>query len=110
MIDPLSALKSLNRPTLLVTAARLALPGYSREKELPRLLNTPNVPGRNQCILKLMELESELNAQRRAKDHVYGPARHVKILSALMHESQHPRAPKRRQLKASATSDFLRAI
>lgn len=111
MIDPLSAVKELQRPTLLVTAARFGLPNYKREKAIRRILGTAVIPGRKQCVLRLMEMELELETARRAKDPAYVPARHVKILTALMHEAQRPRGGGvKRQENASATSDFLRAI
>lgn len=111
MIDPLSAAKELQRPTLLVTAARFGLTNFKRGKAIGRILGTTDIPGRNQCILRLMELERDLEMARRAKDPAYVPARHVKVLTALMHEAQRSRGGSvKRQENASATSDFFRAM
>lgn len=112
MIDPLTALGALHRPTLLVKAAKIASHYYSREKTVRRLLGKPTLPGRKECILRLMELEREMDVARQHKNPAYSVARHVELLTALMHEAQTPRAvyKERSQVKASATADFLRAI
>ena len=112
MIDPLDALKSLRRPALLVKAARMAMPYYSKEKSIRSLLGQAALPGRKECILRLMEREREMDVARQHKNPAYSVARHIEVLTALMHEAQTPRAvdKERPQLKASATSPFLRAI
>ncbi len=100
MEDALTMISRLKRPTLLVRTARHGLADYKRVVHLRRLLKTEAVPGPSQAIIKLMDLEVELDHQRQNKRAEYSVARHVEALVALMSEA--------RILKASQASKAAR--
>ncbi|AKS45965.1 hypothetical protein SAMN05444287_1070 [Octadecabacter temperatus] len=100
MEDALTMISRLKRPTLLVRTARHGLADYKRVIHLRRLLKTEAVPGPSQAIIKLMDLEVELDLQRQNKRAEYSAARHVEALVALMSEA--------RILKASQASKIAR--
>lgn len=84
-------LNALQRPTLLVQAARSGLASYRREAHLGRALGKV---GHTRLVMppaaleKLLDVEDELNQQRRAHDTGYCYARHVEVLIAIMGEAQ----------------------
>jgi hypothetical protein len=95
MQDILGMVGSLNRPRLLVRAARFGLDGYNRASHLPRLLGGL-VPERSgAAILQLLAIEAELEARRTAGAADYAYARHVEVLIALMGEARLLRATSR---------------
>ena len=105
MNDPLSMLKSLTRPQLLVTAAKVAGQGYQREKTLRRLLKTPAPAGHNEATVRLLMLEQEHETARKLRLASYSAAKHVAVLGALMAEGRAlDRRARQVQAKASATS------
>lgn len=72
------------RPRLLMTAARLGLPDYRRERDLPRLLR-----GVGGDVLSALEtLESEAEQLRRDGDGRWSCTRHVDLVIALLAERQ----------------------
>ena len=92
MFDILGMVAALNRPGLLVRTARYGLDDYRREVHLPRLLAT-NAPVKNgDALLRLMDIERELNDQRVADHAEYSFARHIDILIAIMGETRLLRA------------------
>ena len=101
MTDPLTLLEALNRPGLLVQAARLALSGYNRGRHLRRLIGQTALPGTAESALRLMALEADLEQSRLSRDAAYSPARHVTVLTALMHEAS-LLAARRREILARA--------
>lgn len=94
MQDVLTLISSLKRPTLLVRTARHGLQDYDRIVHLRRLLKTETLPGPGQAIIKLLELEAMLNAQRKEKRAEYSVARHIEVLVALMCEASILKASK----------------
>lgn len=92
MQDILSMIASLNRPRLLVQAARFGVDQYNRLAHLPRLLGTLALPRSGAAILRLMEIEADLNDRRLAQAADYPVARHVEILIAIMGEARELRA------------------
>ncbi|WP_300029951.1 DUF6477 family protein [uncultured Roseobacter sp.] len=95
MQDVLSMLHALRRPPLLMRAARIGADDYRRATHLPRLLGYGHLPRHSAALLRLMELEANLNSQRLASDTGYSLVRHVDILIAMLGEA--------RVLKASQT-------
>lgn len=89
MNDPLNLLKSLTRPSLLVTAARYAAQGYQRDRVLRRVLKTNPPTGHGEAVIKLLILERELDEARRTRIAGYSAARHITVLSALIAEGGH---------------------
>ncbi len=88
MQDVLSMLQGLHRPRLLMRAARIGAEDYRRESHLSRLLGYGNLPRHTQALLRLMEIEAELNAQRVEDDSSYNLLRHIDILIAIVGESR----------------------
>jgi hypothetical protein len=92
MLDLLGMVRSLNRPALLVRSARFGVDDYSRDLHLRRILRDDTVPRPGAAILKLLEIEADMNDQRQAKAAEYSCARHVEVLIALMGEARVLRA------------------
>lgn len=86
MEDVLTQISRLERSTLLVRTARHGIENYNPIVHLRRFLKMEVLPGPGKAILKLMELESMLDAQRVAKRADYSVARHVELIVALMCE------------------------
>lgn len=97
MQDLLSMLHTLHRPRLMMRAARIGAETYSRTNHLPRLLGYGVMPRHGAALMKLMELEAELNDQRKAADAGYSLIRHIDILIAMVGEA--------RVLKATQLAD-----
>ncbi|WP_375172969.1 DUF6477 family protein [Pseudooceanicola sp.] len=74
----------LRRPRLLVEAAQVAQEHYDRGRDLTRLLG--QVPNPGAAIVRLMDIETALNATRRRDS--YRAAAHVAVLGALMAEAR----------------------
>lgn len=92
MHDLAGLIAALHRPRLLVQAARFGVDDYRRTHRLPRLLRTAVIPGTGPAILALIEIERELNDQRRQPGAPYSPAVHVDVLIALLGEARALRA------------------
>ena len=88
MEDVLTQVSRLKRPALLVRTARHGIQAYNRVVHLRRSLKTETLPGPGQAIVKLMELEVVMNAQRLEHRAEYSVARHVELLVAIMSEAQ----------------------
>ncbi|WP_299686824.1 DUF6477 family protein [uncultured Tateyamaria sp.] len=88
MQDVLTMLQSLHRPRLLMRAARIGAEDYRRGAHLPRLLGYGNLPRHTQALLRLMEIEAELNAQRIEDESAYNLLRHIDILIAIVGEAR----------------------
>lgn len=92
MKDLLGLLSDLKRPRLLIQAARLGTEDYRRETHLQRHLGYGNLPRHGAALMRLMEKEAVMNAERKTGDACYSIARHVDILIAIMGEAQLLRA------------------
>ncbi len=88
MLDIHTLLKNLKRPKLLVQAARFGTDTFRRETDLVRLLQTTSLPGPTEAIMRLLDLESELNDERKMHLASYSLARHVEALTAIMSEQR----------------------
>jgi hypothetical protein len=88
MQDILGIIGSLNRPRLLVQAARFGVDDYVRTSTLPRLLGQIVLPRSGETILRLIEIEADLDEARRGHASDYSIARHVEVLIALMGEAR----------------------
>ncbi|MDE4174517.1 DUF6477 family protein [Phaeobacter sp. PT47_59] len=87
MQDVLSRLAALRRPRLLVRTARIGASTYARSQSLHRLLGYGSLPNSTAAILKLLDLEYDLNDRRLSGDAAYTMARHIDVLIALMGEA-----------------------
>lgn len=92
MQDVLSMLQTLRRPRLLMRAARIGADDYRRQSFLPRLLGYGVMPRHGAALIKLMEIEAELNLQRKTADTGYSLVRHVDVLIAMVGEAREMRA------------------
>ncbi len=88
MQDLLSMLTSLRRPRLLVRAARCGAAEYRRDRHLLRLLGYGGLPRPAPALMKLMDIERELDDLRRSGDTAYSLTRHIDVLIAMMGEAQ----------------------
>lgn len=88
MQDVLTYLSTMNRPRLLVRAARIGAEDYRRDVHLPRLLGQSTLPRSAESLLKLSEIEADINARRLAGDAGYSLTRHVDVLIALVAEAR----------------------
>lgn len=88
MNTPQQILQSLNRPQLLVRAARVWLPDFNRERSMRRIFPgiVPPSPGR--AFDALMEQEQAIDAIRREGAASYSAARHIEVLVALIVEAR----------------------
>ncbi|MFL4471018.1 DUF6477 family protein [Tateyamaria armeniaca] len=73
MQDILSMLNALHRPRLLIRAARIGAEDYRRAAHLPRILGYGHLPRHGNALMRLMEVEGELNALRLGEDLVLQP-------------------------------------
>jgi len=92
MTDLLTILNQLRRPKLLLQAARFGMLEYRRESALRRLLTITRLPGNGAALAALMEMEDEMEDQRRTNDAGYSAARHVEVMIAIMGEARLLRA------------------
>ncbi len=92
MQDVLSYIGQMNRPRLLVRAARIGAQEYRRDVHLPRLIGQARLPRSSEALLRLSEIESELNAKRLADNAGYSLPRHIEVLIAMVAEAHLLRA------------------
>jgi len=88
MQDLLSMLNKLHRPRLLMRAARIGAEEYRRTTHLPRILGFGVLPRHGTALLKLMDIEAELNDLRKDGDAGYSLVRHVDVLIAMVGEAR----------------------
>ncbi|TDE38378.1 DUF6477 family protein [Antarcticimicrobium sediminis] len=87
MKDLHSLLATCRRPRLLVRAARIGAQEYRRDRHLLRLLGYGGLPSPAPALIRLMEMEGELNDSRRENDAGYSLIRHLDILIAIVGEA-----------------------
>lgn len=92
MQDMLSMLNALHRPSLMMRAARIGAEDYCRTSHLPRLLGYGVLPRHAPALMKLIEIEADLEEQRASKNANYGLVRHIDVLIALVSEARALRA------------------
>ena len=88
MQDVLSMLSSLRRPRLLIRAARIGARDYRRDRHLRRLLGYGALPRPTPALMRLAEMEREMDEARRADEAGYSLTRHLDLLIAMMGEAQ----------------------
>ena len=87
MKDILGLLQDIRRPRLLIRAARLGAEEYRRDRHLQRLLGYGSLPRSAVALLRLIEIEREMNDQRREADAGYSLSRHLDVLIAMVGEA-----------------------
>jgi len=88
MQDVLTMLQNLRRPRLMMRAARIGAEDYRRTIHLPRLLGYGSQPQHAAALMKLMQIEAELEDQRKEEDASYSLLRHIDVLIALVGEAR----------------------
>lgn len=88
MQDIFSMLNALQRPRLLMRAARIGAEEYRRNIHLPRILGYSTLPRHVNALMKLMEIEQTLNTQRKEGDAGYSLITHVDVLIAMVGEAR----------------------
>ena len=87
MTDIFKTVKSLNRPSLLIRAARIGLLNYNRNRDLKKIVRDENVPAYGKALPKLISVENQMEGKRLEGDNAYSIANHVLVLIALMAET-----------------------
>jgi hypothetical protein len=92
MQDALTILHKLRRPKMLMRAAQIGVAEYKRVAHLPRLLGYGRMPKQSEAILKLIEIEKNLKALRKAGESADNPLRHIDVMIAIVGEARDLRA------------------
>ncbi|MEP1767469.1 MAG: DUF6477 family protein [Sulfitobacter sp.] len=92
MKDIHSLLATLHRPRLLMRAARIGAQEYSRNGHLPRLLGYGALPRPAEALMRLIDIEAELERQRIGNEAAYRIVAHVDVLIAIVGEARALRA------------------
>jgi Family of unknown function (DUF6477) len=87
MRDIRTALESMRRPRLLMSAARSGLVNYKRDRDLRRLIGTEPRTPMDVTLPKLLCEERRLEAIRLTGDAAYPVGRYVDVLIALLAEA-----------------------
>ncbi len=92
MFDILGMATALKRPTFMVQTARFGVDDYQRDRHLARILRTPTLPNVGEALIKLLDLEKQLEGCRKDRTAGYSFARHIDVLIAIMAEAKTLRA------------------
>lgn len=84
----MTMITTLRRPRLLSRAAKLGAKDYNRDRHLQRVLGYGSIPGTGAALIRLIEIERELDLQRQEDDAAYSLVRHLDVLIALIGEAQ----------------------
>jgi hypothetical protein len=88
MTSLLDALSQINRPRLLIRAARFGLEDYNRNRDLKRILRGDSIQAPSSVLPRLMDLEAAQEDTRRRGDAAYSVSSHLEILIAIMAEAR----------------------
>ena len=88
MQDIHSLLAAMHRPRLLMRAARIGAQDYRRAGHLPRLLGYGALPRHGPALMRLIDIEGELERQRATNDAGYSLISHVDVLIAILGEAR----------------------
>ncbi|SMP12584.1 DUF6477 family protein [Shimia sagamensis] len=92
MQDTLAKLEQLNRPRLLIRAAKAGATEYARDQDLRRHISHHSLPQYSEALSYLYELENTVDQQRRNGSAAYSIVKHVDLLIAMLGEAQLLRA------------------
>ncbi|MFN3209586.1 MAG: DUF6477 family protein [Roseovarius sp.] len=92
MTDIIATLDGLQRPRLLIRAARHGAAAYRREMHLARHLDPGSLPDAETALRHLVEIEAEMEVARTGRHAHYAVARHLDVLIAIMGEARLLRA------------------
>ncbi len=82
-----AVLSRLNRPKILLRAAKIGLGTYSRNKDLQRLLKRTYTPKPPQAFRLLIAHETTLEKARITGNAAYDMKRHIQVMTALLQEA-----------------------
>ncbi|WP_323769182.1 DUF6477 family protein [Antarctobacter sp.] len=88
MKDILGLLNDLRRPRILIRASRIGAQDYRRNPHLHRLIGYGALPRPGAALMRLMEMEADLDDKRLKDDAAYSVSRHVEVLTAMMGEAR----------------------
>ena len=88
MLDIKTRLAMLKRPSLLTRAARFGVDEYRRNVHLRRILQNEALPRHGEALIRLLEIEEEMNTLRCARSGNYAPGKHVEVLIAIAGEAR----------------------
>lgn len=88
MQDVMTMLQNLRRPRLMMRAARIGAEEYRRTVHLPRHLGYGALPQHAAALMKLIQIEAEMEDQRKVEDAGYSLMRHIDVLIALVGEAR----------------------
>jgi len=88
MTDLKAAITGLERPRLLIRAARAGLADYDRRRDLGRLIGMTTPQGPDRTLPRLIEAEDQQEERRREGSLTYSFSRHIDLLIALMAEAR----------------------
>lgn len=88
MCELKSHLRTLKRPSLLIRAARIGVPDYSRQRDLRRLTRVAVPKSPHRALPALISMEEKIEERRVTGDANYSLARHVDVLIAMMGEAR----------------------
>jgi hypothetical protein len=92
MRDLIGMISALKRPGILVRTAKIGADEYRRDVHLRRILKSEAPAKTGEAILRILEIESEINERRIANHAEYSVAEHVDVLIALLGEARIHRA------------------
>lgn len=92
MTDIFGLLAQMKRPGLLIRAARGGADLYNRSGHLSRVLQTDILPRSGEALIRLIEIENDLNRERLQDSAGYSCVRHIEVLIAIMGEARLLRA------------------
>jgi hypothetical protein len=92
MLDLHTRIATLERPALLARATRFGVDDYRREVHLRRIIGRESLPRSGAALMQLLDIEVEIDAQRKDNAASYRPARHVEVLIAILGEAHLLRA------------------
>ena len=92
MRDLIGMISALTRPGILVRTAKIGADEYRRDVHLRRILKSEAPAKTGEAILRILEIESEINERRIANHAEYSVAEHVEVLIALLGEARIHRA------------------
>ena len=91
-LSAINRLQRLNRPKILVTAARHGVTTYDRNPHLIYLFGWQKPDNVSALLKSLFKKEEELNKMRRLNDAAYQIQEHIAILTALIAEATQAKA------------------
>ena len=84
MTDYRTTVQQLQRPKMLIHAARMGIADYRRERDLRRLGHISLPP--EQALPHLLQAEERAEVKRRSGDLGYSPTQHIDLLIAVLAE------------------------